>query len=117
MRKENYVLEFRLRFPDPKGDAFGPGKADLLERIGEAGSIRAAASAMEMSYNRAWMLVRSMNLLFETPLVTSTRGGNTGGGATLTSLGSTVLAHYRRMEKACAKACAQDWAALQRVIR
>ena len=41
-----------------KGErAFGPGKADLLDRIASEGSISKAAKAMEMSYSRAWQLV------------------------------------------------------------
>ena len=39
MRKATPTLKFRLRFPDSKADAFGPGKADLLEFIRETGSI------------------------------------------------------------------------------
>ena len=37
--------------------ALGPGKARLLEAVGETGSIAAAARAMDMSYRRAWLLV------------------------------------------------------------
>ena len=48
---------------------FGPGKADLLEFIGETGSISAAARKLEMSYSRAWALVDTMNHAFKTPLV------------------------------------------------
>lgn len=62
----------------------GPGKADLLERIRETGSIAAAARSMSMSYKRAWMLVEEMNNAFRDPLVDSTRGGVKGGGARLT---------------------------------
>ena len=40
--------------------AFGPGKAALLEQIGRTGSISEAAKAMEMSYMKAWKLVKSM---------------------------------------------------------
>ena len=48
-------LRIRILFGD---DAMlGPGKADLLERIRETGSIAAAGRSMGMSYKRAWMLV------------------------------------------------------------
>ena len=75
-----------------KGErAFGPGKADLLERIAAEGSISKAAKSMEMSYSRAWQLVDAMNQSFRKPLVESTAGGRKGGGATLTAMGKDVL--------------------------
>ena len=64
-----------------KGErAFGPGKADLLERIAAEGSISKAAKSMEMSYSRAWQLVDAMNHSFRQPLVESSAGGRKGGG-------------------------------------
>jgi molybdate transport system regulatory protein len=82
-----------------KGErAFGPGKADLLERIAAEGSISKAAKSMEMSYSRAWQLVDAMNQSFRQPLVESSAGGRKGGGAVLTRMGEEVLAQFRRME-------------------
>ena len=82
----------------------GPGKADLLERIRETGSIAAAGRAMSMSYKRAWMLVDEMNNAFRDPLVDSTRGGAKGGGARLTEAGEEVLVNYRKLEDIMAEA-------------
>jgi molybdate transport system regulatory protein len=79
--------------------AFGPGKADLLERIAAEGSISKAAKAMEMSYSRAWQLVDAMNQSFKKPLVESSAGGRKGGGAVLTKSGEEVLALFRKMEQ------------------
>jgi len=76
----------------------GPGKADLLEAIGRAGSISAAARQMGMSYKRAWDLVDTMNRCFRQPLVATTTGGSHGGGAHVTEFGRTVLHRYRDME-------------------
>ena len=73
-------LRLRVVFGD--GAMIGPGKADLLERIRETGSISAAGRAMGMSYKRAWMLVETLNALFRDPLVESIRGGVQGGAWT-----------------------------------
>jgi molybdate transport system regulatory protein len=112
-----HELRPRLRFPESSEIAFGPGKADLLRHIGETGSITKSAARMKMSYNRAWTLVRDMNRLFKKPLVASTRGGKTGGGASLTPSGSDVLARYTRMEAACLKATRRDWNAVKAALR
>ena len=110
-------LEPRLRFPHAGADAFGPGKAELLRHIAATGSIRTAATELGMSYNRAWLLVKSMNTLFREPLVSVARGGGTGGGASLTPLGEEVLNHYTHMEETCRTATRADWAALVRLLR
>jgi len=95
----------------------GPGKADLLTHIAQAGSIVAAGKAMKMSYRRAWLLVDAMNKMFKTPLVAASKGGKGGGGgATLTPLGEEVLARYRNMEKCTTAAIAADLAALRRHV-
>lgn len=84
--------------------ALGPGKAELLRHISETGSISESARRMQMSYNRAWLLVRTMNRCFKEPLVTTTRGGNKRGGAQLTEAGRRVLTLYTRLESNLASA-------------
>jgi molybdate transport system regulatory protein len=78
---------------------FGPGKADLLEKIALTGSIAKAARAMNMSYMRAWTLVKSMDSEFSEPLVQKLRGGHHRGGAVLTDAGKEMLRLYRRLER------------------
>lgn len=110
-------LQTRLRFPDSSDDAFGPGKAELLGLIATTGSIREAAAQMKMSYNRAWILVQTMNALFRQRLVIAVRGGRSGGGAQVTPTGKKVLACYLRMDKACRTATRPDWQVLRRLLR
>ena len=108
-------LRLRVVFGD---DAMlGPGKADLLEHIREAGSIAAAGRRMGMSYKRAWTLVEEMNAAFRAPLVDSARGGAKGGGARLTETGQAVLAHYRKLEDAAGAAGSEEIAALEALLK
>ncbi|MBA3910101.1 MAG: molybdenum-binding transcriptional regulator [Rhodobacter sp.] len=100
------TLRLRLLFGDQL--VLGPGKAELLVRIRDTGSISAAGRAMGMSYKRAWLLVEEMNTAFKLPLVHSARGGAGGGGAALTETGITVLGAYQSMLAATAVACAAD---------
>jgi molybdate transport system regulatory protein len=86
--------------------AIGPGKADLLAAIAETGSISAAARRMRMSYRRAWLLVQTMNECFAEPLVAAAKGGASGGGASLTETGWSVLARYRDTARAATAAFA-----------
>lgn len=95
-------LRIRIVFGDD--EMFGPGKAELLERIDRCGSIAAAGREMGMSYKRAWMLIRTLNAMFRAPLVDSSRGGAQGGGAVLTETGRQVLVLYRDFERLAADA-------------
>jgi len=95
------------------GDFYiGPGRADLMERIAETGSISAAGKRMGMSYKRAWSLVQALNEGFGAPLVEASRGGAAQGGASLTPAGTEVLRRYRHMQQATREAIAADVAAI-----
>ena len=94
--RKRFTLQFRVYLGDEI--ALGPGKADLLRHISDTGSISEAARRMDMSYNRAWLLVRTMNRCFKEPLVRATRGGDSRGGAELTKTGKRVLALYQQLE-------------------
>ena len=110
-------IQFRLRIVLGDDIAVGPGKVDLLEAIGDAGSITAAARTLGMSYRRAWLLVDTMNRCFEAPVVNAEAGGASGGGARLTPTGAEVVRRYRRMEANAAKAGKDDLAALSRLLK
>lgn len=95
----NLTEGLRFRVVLRPGVALGPGKADLLDAIGETRSLTAAATRFGMSYKRCWSLVQELNAAFRTPLVETEKGGSGGGGgARLTELGAHVLARYRQME-------------------
>ncbi|HJT42796.1 MAG TPA: LysR family transcriptional regulator [Rhizomicrobium sp.] len=96
-------LSIRI-YLDEHRHALGPGMMELLEGVAEHGSIRKSAAAMGMSYRKAWLLIRNMQESFGGEIVTTTIGGNAGGGARLTALGKTLLASYRRIESGAARA-------------
>ena len=95
----------------------GPGKAELLEGIAATGSIAEAGRRMDMSYQRAWSLVKTLNAGFAEPLVERQRGGSGGGGARLTASGERVLEIYRAIERECQRAVDRRAAALQALQR
>ena len=97
--------------------AVGPGKVDLLEAIGRAGSISAAARALGMSYRRAWLLIDTMNRCFRAPVIEAEAGGRRGGGARLTALGAQIVTRYRAIERKAARAGAADIRALTRLLK
>jgi molybdate transport system regulatory protein len=99
-------LSIRIDFEG--AEAFGPGKARLLELIEQQGSIRSAATAMHMSYRHAWLLLQAVEDTFGAPVLTTATGGAKGGGAKLTELGRMVVASYRAIEAQAAQAAGQE---------
>lgn len=116
MREGNVRPGARLRVVLEREVSLGPGKADLLERIRDTGSIAEAGRELGMSYKRAWSLINELNRCFRRPLVETTRGGRTHGGAELTSTGEDVLARYRRMEAAANAAVDEEIDALRNLL-
>lgn len=110
------TTRLRIRLYFPNGSMFGPGKADLLALISETGSIAAAGRRLGMSYKRAWGLVDTMNTMFAEPLVESSRGGASHGGATLTPAGERVLLLYRRLEAKTRSGSAAEIAGLEDML-
>ena len=107
----------RLRVMCGRDAALGPGRVQLLELIGETGSLRAAAGQMGMAYMTAWMHVKALNRRFRSPVVVAKRGGKAGGGAVLTEMGQQVVALYRRMEEQSHAAIQEGFRELRGLLR
>ncbi len=73
----------------------GWGRATLLERIDQCGSISAAARSMKLAYRNAWLWVEAMNRLSGVPLVEKSTGGARGGYARLTEEGRRIIKEYK----------------------
>ena len=73
----------------------GWGRATLLERIDQLGSISAAAKSMKLAYRNAWLWVEAMNHLAPEPLVEKSTGGAGGGYARLTEEGRRIFREYK----------------------
>ena len=78
---------------------FGPGRYELLENIAKTGSISKAASAMGLSYKKAWAMVDAMNTSGSTPYVITQKGGTHGGGTVLTETGKQVMEAYKNFNE------------------
>jgi molybdate transport system regulatory protein len=112
-----FTLRLRLRIQRDDEIALGPGKVDLLENIAATGSIAEAAKRMDMSYMRAWTLIKTMDQCFRKPLVEPSRGGQRHGGTRLTKTGAAAVALYRKMEESGAAAATKSWQQLRRLLK
>jgi molybdate transport system regulatory protein len=67
------------------------GRAEILRKVKETGSLAKAAKSMGMSYSHAWSQVREMSEAAGGLVVETARGGRSGGGSRLTELGLEIL--------------------------
>lgn len=72
----------------------GEGRAQLLRMIQETGSMNAAATQMNISFRKAWSMVKDMEEVLNQPLVERTRGGLKGGATKLTAVAIELLEQY-----------------------
>ena len=81
------VLAGRTRF-------LGPGVVELLEAVEARGSVKAACSAMGLSYTKGWRLVHTLEAELGNVCVSRHQGGVGGGRATLTPQCRALLARF-----------------------
>jgi 8-oxo-dGTP diphosphatase len=70
------------------------GRAKLLKRIKETGSLSKAAEDMSMSYRHAWGVLHRISQGAGGKVVESSRGGKEGGLTRLTPFGEEVLREF-----------------------
>ena len=94
-----YAVRLGVRLFSPDGEkCFGPGIAELLERILRDGSLRKAAGEMGMAYSRAWNVVNECERALGYEIIARSVGGRAGGGSRLTEKGMYLLTSYRKLE-------------------
>ena len=89
-------MEVKFKFwLEKEGEVIaGSGKANLLEKIDELGSIQKAAEEMKMSYRHAWGFIKTIEKHSRAKFVETQVGGRDGGGARLTPKGKDFLRRY-----------------------
>jgi molybdate transport system regulatory protein len=75
----------------------GEGRMDMLEAIERHGSILQASKATGVSYRKMRGAIHDMEGALGVVLVQSYRGGDQGGGASLTSEAQRLMSCYRQI--------------------
>ena len=84
---------------DNNGKAFGEGPYRLLKLIEKTGSINRAASEMEMSYRKAWKILKMVEETLGFELIERKIGGMDGGGSQITERGKDMMKNYEMFRK------------------
>lgn len=78
---------------------FGDGPCDILKRIKSSGSLRMAASEINMSYSQAWQLIKNLEKKLGFPLLIKKVGGEFGGGSFLTPEGEKLMKRFEQFRQ------------------
>ena len=77
----------------------GEGKALLLKKTAELGSLLKASAELKMSYRQAWYRMDRMNKATKKPVMILKRGGKNGGIAQITEFGEVILKIFEKSQK------------------
>jgi molybdate transport system regulatory protein len=90
--QEPTTVRIHLWLETDEGMVLGIGRAILLMKVGEYGSLKKAASELGMSYRAAWGKIRKTEEILGTPLVI--RNANKREGYQLTEFGRLLAERF-----------------------
>jgi len=104
-----YDLKLKLWLVDDGRFLISDGRATLLRKIKDTGSMSKAAKEMSMSYRHAWEVLHKISKNAGGDIVASTRGGREGGVTKLTKLGETILREYDNKAESLTSQLKNQW--------
>ena len=97
-RYDNIYVDYSFSLSDKEhGDIITPEMWNLLKNIENDGSISAAAATMQISYRKAWDMVKNCESSLGICILTKTRGGASGGKTVLSPEGEKLMRAYDNM--------------------
>jgi molybdate transport system regulatory protein len=98
--KSTIYIKGNIWITTSKKEIIGKGRAQLLNEINNCGSIAQAAKNINLSYKKAWCMVKEMNTNYKEPIIKQIVGGKNGGGTNLTHYGLELLNNYNKIQTA-----------------
>lgn len=97
----DYKIKSRIWIEVGDNVLVGEGRVKLLKAIEAHGSLSKAAKTIGMSYKKAWTLVDAVNKSAKEAVVTTTVGGQKGGGTVITTYGKRLINAFETINKNC----------------
>lgn len=76
------------------GKVFGKGPYEILKAVDQLGSLNKAAKHLNMSYNKAFTLIKNIEKRLKYQLIERQTGGLKGGGSYVTDAGKDLIHKY-----------------------
>ncbi len=90
----SFELKTKMWLEKENCKVFGDGPWDILKRVDKTGSLRQAATEINMSYSQAWRLIKMIEENLGFPLLEKKAGGPDGGHSRLTPQAEKLTAAY-----------------------
>jgi molybdate transport system regulatory protein len=97
-KNDQYRLRGRIWIVIGDRTIIGEGRAKLLEKTAELGSLHKASAELGISYRQAWYSLNRMNKATELPVISLQRGGKNGGIAHITDFGREILNIFEKSQ-------------------
>lgn len=97
--KSKFKISSRIWIDAGQEPFLAEGRMELLQQIIQERSIRKAALNMNMSYSKAWGLIKSLNENSSQPVVVKTAGGKDGGCTEVTKFGMKLMNNFSQLQK------------------
>ena len=97
-KNNKYQLKGRIWIEIGNKTFMGEGKALLLKKTAELGSLHKASIDMGLSYRQAWYSLNHMNKAAKEPVISLQRGGKNGGIAHITEFGKEILLVFEKLQ-------------------
>ena len=90
---------YKLWLEEEDKKIFGRGPMELLKKIDELGSLRKASIHMNMSYSKAWNLIKDLEDSLSLEILEKKIGGQQGGGSSLTQDARNLIDSYSKFSQ------------------
>ncbi len=102
-------LNIKLYLESDGNKFMGIGVLWLLEKIQEKGSLRAAATEMNISYSKAYKMISNLESALGKDIFVRQHGGNERNGISLTPFASAFIKTYDNFQKKCKRILEQPF--------
>lgn len=98
--RKDVFLNYKIWLSNITGDGhIHDSTYKLIELIGQKGSLKAAAEALDISYRKAWGDLEQAEEVLGYQLIEKHRGGKDGGASALTPAAFKLLEAYRALQQ------------------
>ncbi len=111
----NVLLNYKLWLSSMSGEGIISQEVyELLQKVQEKGSLKAAAEACSMSYRKAWGDLKHAESLLGYELTEKSRGGKDGGQSLLTPAAIKLLEAYKALQEKLDDAVEEAYAEMKK---
>lgn len=109
-------LKVKLYLQDGEEKFMGIGVLWLLNKVEQEHSLRAAAKAMDISYSKAYAMVKNLEKTLNKQIIIRQKGGQSRSGAELTPFAKQFLALYDTFQSDCKALLTQPFDKFQKEL-